>query len=287
MINAILLFLMLTVCSCTTVVKPDIEKEIDCDGCLDDILPILKEEEKFKPAEEKTVAEKPAVKTIEYFTFASDADIVLKQNLSEIAKKYNGNIMLGGDGSYPNVSDEFISVMKKADSLKAKKHVYLEGPGGPTGSSGIAGDECQRMLARAKKVGISIDKNNCSSSNAWIKIWNKYGWWKSLVAEVKYFNLNYGATSIEVEFLKRYQAEKLPATIMLKNLTVDDLKVLEKDIKSNSSDKLLRSSLTDFMISEEDFSGEWNAISEASMKIGIKMLKSKDTNNYKASGSYK
>lgn len=248
----------------------------------------------------------PKKEPVQYFTFASDANIVLKQNLKPIAEKFNGNIMLGGDASYPFVSDEFKQIMAKANSLKAKKHVYLEGPGGPTGSTGIASDECDRMIARAKKVNITIDRNNCSNGSKWIKKWNDDGWWLSLISEVKYFHKNYGVTSIEVDnlyragiespetvlvFLKDFQAEmkknNLPVSVLVKNLTVSDLNILAKEINSSKPDRLLRSTLTDFMISEEDFSDQWTSITKAAAKIGIKMLKSQDTNDYQAKGYYK
>lgn len=237
---------------------------------------------------------------IEYFTFASEASIVLKQDLKKIANEVNGNMMLGGDASYPTVSSEFIQVMRRADSFGAKKHVYLEGPGGPTGSSGIAGDECQRMLARAKLIGMKIDKNNCSSSAAWMKKWNATGWWTSAQSEIKYFYDNYGATSFEIDnlyragiestaavikFIRQFQiamdALNIPATLMLKNLTVSDLQMIKNEIDKGT---ISRDGLTDFMISEEDFKGSWPSIGKASKKIGIKMLQSRNTYDYQARG---
>lgn len=242
---------------------------------------------------------------IGYFTFASDANIVLKQNLAPIAKELGGNLMIGGDASFPDVSSEFIQVMRKANSLGAQKHVYLEGPGGPTGSSGIAGDECKRMIARAKGVGIVIDRNNCSNSAKWIKKWNATGWWDSTIREIRYFYKNFGATSFEidnlyragvessdsvVEFVRNFQgamqANNLPATLLLKNLTVADLNAVRADIQGQDPERILRTSLTDFMISEEDFRSQWTSIAKAAQKIGVKMLKSTDTYNYQARGYF-
>ena len=240
-----------------------------------------------------------------YFTFASDANIVLSQNLTKIAKDLNGNIMLGGDASYPTVNSEFIQVMRKADSLGGQKHVYLEGPGGPTGSGGIAADECQRMISRARAVGITIDRNDCSSKAKWIQKWNDYGWWDSMIVEIKYFYNKYRVSSVEVDnlyragvedsasvvrFLRRFQeamaANQLPVSIMLKNLTVDDLTLIKKDIAGGDPARIRRSSLTDFMISEEDFRSDWPAIKRASKLIGITTLESRDTYNYQARGYY-
>jgi hypothetical protein len=242
---------------------------------------------------------------LQYFSFASDPSIVLRQNYSGIAREFGGNFMLGGDAGYPNVGSEFVQIMNKAKSFGAKKHVYLEGPGGPTGDSGIAGDECDRMMARAQGVGIPLDRRNCSNGSSWIRKWNATGWWVSTIKEIKYFNTKYGATSFEIDnlyragvessssvlaFLKRFQAakvaNKLDVTLMLKNLTVDDLALLKRDIDSGRADRLLRSTVTDFMISEEGFSGEWSAIGRAAKAIGVKMLKSTNTNNYQARGYY-
>lgn len=240
---------------------------------------------------------------IAYFTFASDANIVLRQDLNKIASKTGGNLMVGGDAGYPDISAEFVSVMRKADSVGAKKHVYLEGPGGPTGSGGIAGDECQRMMKRARAVGISIDKNSCASSNRWVKEWNRTGWWASSKAEIQYFNSHFGAVSFEIDnlyragiessssvvtFVRRFQSAmrelNLPATLLLKNVTVEDLNAIRADINGTDGNRIQRAFLTDFMISEEDFRGDWPSITAAAKKIGIKMLKSSNTNNYQARG---
>lgn len=244
-----------------------------------------------------------AVNHLDYFTFASDASIVLRQDLKKISTETRGNLMVGGDASYPDVSGEFVQVMNKATSVGARKHVYLEGPGGPTGSGGIAGDECRRMIARARAVGITIDRNNCSSSAQWIKKWNSYGWWDSLIVEAEYFYKRYGVDSLEVDnlyragiesapsvvrFIRKFQkamiAKNMPISIMLKNLTVDDLNTVRADMMSSDPDRIQRAYLTDFMISEEDFKGQWTAIAAASKRIGIKMLKSTNTYNYQARG---
>lgn len=245
---------------------------------------------------ENAAAEAP----VGYFTFASDADIILRQNLSSVVSRVGSNFMVGGDSGYPFVSQEFIRVMRKADSYGAKKHVYLEGPGGPTGNGGIAGDECQRMIERARRVGIPIDRNNCSSSAKWIKTWNSTGWWDSTLLEVQYFYDRYAISSVEldnlyragvessasvVRFIVRFQtamaARNLPVTLLLKNMDVDNLNAIKAAIDAGT---IRRSSLTDFSISEEDFKSDWPAIKRASKRIGITTLTSSNTYNYQARG---
>lgn len=235
-----------------------------------------------------------------YFTFASDADIILRQDLSSVVNRVGSNFMVGGDSGYPFVSPEFVRVMRKADSYGAEKHVYLEGPGGPTGNGGIAGDECQRMIERARRVGIPIDRNNCSSSAKWIKTWNSTGWWDSTLLEIQYFYDRYKISSVEIDnlyragvessasvvrFLVRFQtamqAKNLPVTILLKNMDVDNLNAVKAAIDAGT---VRRNSLSDFAISEEDFRSEWPAIKRASKRIGIVTLTSSNTYNYQARG---
>lgn len=240
---------------------------------------------------------------IGYFTFASDASIVLRENLDPVKAKVGRNFMVGGDSGYPFVSSEFRQVMQKADRYGSFKHVYLEGPGGPTGSGGIAGDECQRMIERARRVGIKIDRNDCSNKAKWIKTWNAGGWWDSTLAEIRYFHTNFGVVSIEIDnlyragvessasvvaFIKRFQsamiAANLPVALLLKNTTVDDLNAIKADMDSGRPGRVLKDYLSDFAISEEDFRSEWPAIKRASKRIGIVTLTSSDTYNYKAKG---
>ncbi len=235
-----------------------------------------------------------------YFTFASDANIVLRQDLSSVVGRVGSNFMVGGDSGYPFVSQEFVRVMRKADSFGAKKHVYLEGPGGPTGSGGIAGDECQRMIERARRVGIPIDRNNCSSSAKWIRTWNSTGWWDSTILEIQHFHDRYAISSVEIDnlyragvesagsvvrFLQRFQtamaAKNLPVTLLLKNIDVDGLNAIKSAIEAG---QVQRAYLTDFAISEEDFRSNWPAIKRASKRIGIVTLTSSNTYNYQAKG---
>jgi hypothetical protein len=240
-----------------------------------------------------------------YFTFASDASKVLSQNFSTIQAKVDGKIMIGGDAGYPDVGDDFVRVMKKADTLGALKHVYLEGPGGPTGDSGIAGDECQRMMARAQKVNIRIDRRDCRNGSNWLKTWNSTGWWDSTVQEIDYFSSKYGVSSIEVDnlyragiespasllaFVKKFQAKvqekQWNVSLLLKNLTVRDLALLQSDMEGNANGKVLSKTLTRFAISEEDFKSDWARIKAASLKIGITTLTSSNTDDYQARGYY-
>lgn len=237
---------------------------------------------------------------IGYFSFASEASIVLNQNLTSVVNKVGSNFMLGGDAGYPFVGSEFVSIMRRADQYGAKKHVYLEGPGGPTGSGGIAGDECQRMIERARRVGIPIDRNNCSSSAKWIKTWNVTGWWDSSLLEIQYFYDRYKISSVEIDnlyragvessasvvrFLQKFQtammAKNLPVTLMLKNVDVDNLNAIRAAINAGT---VKREYITDFAISEEDFRGQWPAIKRASKLIGIATLTSSNTYNYQARG---
>lgn len=240
-----------------------------------------------------------------YFTFASDANLILRQNFQPIKDRVGSNFLVGGDSGYPDVSSEFIQVMKKANQWGAKKHVYLEGPGGPTGSGGIAGDECNRMIKRARAVGITIDRNNCTSNSQWLKTWNAKGWWQSTLLEAKYFHSKHQVSSLEidnlyragvesstslVQFIRKYQKEMaaagIPVTLMLKNTTVANLTAILKDINSTDPLRIQRSVLTDFAISEEFYKKDWSAIKAASKRIGISTVTSANTNNYQAMGYF-
>lgn len=240
-----------------------------------------------------------------YFTFASDANLILRQNFQPIKDRVGSNFLVGGDSGYPDISPEFTQVMKKANQWGAKKHIYLEGPGGPTGSGGIAGDECTRMIKRARAVGLTIDRNNCTSNSQWLKAWNSKGWWQSTILEAKYFYTQHQVSSLEidnlyragvessaslVQFIRKYQQEMaaagIPVTLMLKNATVSNLTAILKDINSTDPLRIQRSTLTDFAISEEFYKKDWSAIKAASKRIGISTVTSGNTNNYQAKGYF-
>ena len=126
----------------------------------------------------------------DYFEFASNVQVP-PSRIRTLATKYKRNIMVGGDSGHR----DFWASMKAAKAAGVLRHVYLEGPGGPTGNSGIAPDELARMKKGARFAGINPE------SSGWMQKWNKTGWkiWTRHQIKVLYA----GFDSYEIDNLPR------------------------------------------------------------------------------------
>lgn len=206
--------------------------------------------------------------------------------IAELGRLYGSRVMIG-------VSD----VGRKAQSVKAARRVgaqlmvYLEGPGGETGSSGIATDEMQRMKAGARSVGIDV------SRRGWMKAWNAWGW--KLVLQQKlahYASEGFSAAEIDnlpragiegparqIEFFKEYahwHERGVAPKLMLKNMSQRELAALKKAL---AQWELRRSLFADFAISE---GGDRKRQAEIAKSMGIQMLHSFNTYHYAAKGPF-
>ena len=228
---------------------------------------------------------------IAYFDFASDSRIT-PARVRELAEKYHKNVMIGADSG----NSDSKGTMAAAKAAGVFRHIYLEGPGGVTGNSGIAPDELARMKAGAKYAG--IDTSNAD----WKKKWNESGWKIYTRHQIKNLYADYDSYEIDnlyngigdsgaalVAFLKEQQAwakaNGIKATIMLKNVESGQWPLIIKAVKSG---ELSREGLTDFCISEEDFKArEKEKQAAAAASIGIQQLDSPSTYNYAARGEYR
>src|SRR5262249_55782430 len=146
--------------------------------------------------------------------------------------------------------------MAAAKTAGLFRHIYLEGPGGVTGNSGIAPDELARMKAGAKYAGIDTSKAD------WRKEWNKTGWKIYTRHQIKDLYGDYDSYEIDnlyngigdtaanlLAFLKEQQAwakeNNIKATIMLKNIESSQWPLIVKAVQSG---ELRRDGLTDFCI---------------------------------------
>lgn len=176
-------------------------------------------------------------------------------------------------------------------------HLYLEGPGGPTGSR-VDDDEYKRIKAHAEAVAIDTGDRD------WITQWNRDGWpiyfrkysWPKAVEggfysiEIDNLYRHLNATHRDIgAFLRWFDEEFFEAgkpKLLLKNCGVKRLKTV-KDLISEGS--LRREALAEFAIMEDSAlkSDEtMEQVSEASGKLGIQTLESNNTWDYQAEGKY-
>jgi hypothetical protein len=220
-----------------------------------------------------------------YFLFASRG--VTPSEIKDAARKH-GRVLVGFDsGNVPESS------LKAAKEVGAELEVYVEGPGGVTGSTGWLPDEIQRVRAAAVSVGIDVGKKD------WMKDWNKWGWKDFTFNQLEqYLREGYAAAEIDnlyngigeepeavVTFFKEYgmqqAAGRLPRLIM-KNLNEDQL---EHVVRAVLAGELLRSMFSEFHISEKG-SGDRRKQDALSSRIGIRTVPSNDTYNYDAKGVF-
>jgi hypothetical protein len=245
-----------------------------------------------KPAASQPASQRyPAHVPIAYFDFASDSRIT-PARVKELAEKYNKNVMIGADSGNTNAK----KTMATAKELGLFRHIYLEGPGGVTGNKGIAPDELARMKAGAKYAGIDTSKAD------WKMKWNESGWKIYTRHQIKDLYADYDSYEIDnlyngigdsgaalVAFLKEQQTwakeNGIKATIMLKNVESGQWPLIVKAVKAG---EISREGLTDFCISEEDFSAkEKQKQAAAAASIGIQQLDSPSTYSYAARGEYR
>lgn len=238
----------------------------------------------------------PSVSPARYLDFSSPSPASATK-IQSLVNKYGKNILIGADPGDSFTSGSFAQTMKAAKAAGAKVHIYLEGPGGVTGSSGIAPDELARMKAGAQKASI-----NTNSSN-WKSEWNQHGWkthTRSQLVELQklygpgfsyeidnLYNAKVEGPSSVVKFFKeqeKWQKENnIKATLMMKNLTPEELNAVAGAVNKG---EISRSFFSDFHISE---SGTGNRAQQeaAAAKMGIQSVPSNNTYQYDARGEFK
>lgn len=180
------------------------------------------------------------------------------------------NTLIGVDPNYEG-SQTTIDAVKRAGG---RLHVYREGPGGATGSTGWDPEELGRSRAAASKYG-------------GMKGFMAGGWRQHTLEQLKQDKLK-GFESAEVDnipesqlipFYREYAAEFRKGTLpklMMKNLSAEQVRAVQ-------AAGLPRDMFADFAIWESS-GGSGSASAGLLSQMGIKQLTSTDTYNYSASG---
>ena len=247
------------------------------------------------PTPAPTPTPAPSAQTYFYFSSGYDALTVLGTAQSKAALAKYTNVIAGIDAGGATASSDFLSRAQKLRAQGWRLHVYLEGPGGPTGSSWGA-DECLRVQAAAKTYGTNPVPagDTCGNDNAaWMKEWNDTGFFKQLQQQLKDLQ-PLGVESVEVDNLYRagYADSLKPLSEFITRFNngkaaTNPIKLLLKNIGSPGElDALLaaspRAAIADYMILEEDFKSQWCALQSSGKKYGITAAFSWNTSDYHA-----
>lgn len=222
----------------------------------------------------------------DYFAFASDT--LSPRAVSKLAERYKGNVMIGID-----VNSDYAATEKAARAGGARLHVYLEGPGGPTNKR-IASDELARMKKAAGDQGIDTRRSD------WMTEWNRRGWKPHTLKQLREFKQR-GYESAEIDNLYRglgnsperlvdfykeyagwYKNGEVPKAL-LKNISGPQMDALATAIRNG---QIPREMFSDFAIFETSAGSPGRSMKIGS-ELGIRTLLSYDTNDYRASGSYR
>lgn len=235
------------------------------------------------------------VPTYFYFSSGHEALTALTTNQAKAALTKYTNVIAGIDARDSTSSPEFLSRVRNLRAQGWRLHVYLEGPGGPTGSSWSA-DECARVQNAAKRyVSKSVPVgDSCQDDNAeWMKEWNQTGFFYQLQQQL--IDLQpLGVESVEVDNLYRagYGTAAKPLSdfiVRFNNGKAADnsIRLLLKNVGSpDELDAILaaspRAAIANYMILEEDLKDQWCALQSAGKKYGIVAAFSWNTFDYHA-----
>ena len=249
------------------------------------------------PAPAAVPAPVPALGAQTYFYFSSGYDafgVLGTAKGNGTLAKYT-NVIAGIDAGGVTTSSDFSSRAQKLRAQGWRLHVYLEGPGGPTGSS-WGKDECSRVQAAAKIYGSKPVPagDTCGNDNAdWMKEWNQTGFFKQLQQQLTDLQ-PLGVESVEVDNLYRagYADGLKPLSGFITRFNNgkaanNPIKLLLKNIGSPAElDALLaaspRAAIADYMILEEDLKNQWCALQSSGKKYGITAAFSWNTSDYHA-----
>lgn len=222
----------------------------------------------------------------DYFAFASEP--ISADKVHRLVERHGSNVMVGIDPTYEGseVTD------RAAQEAGARRHVYLEGPGGPTDGE-WDDDEYRRIKGAAQGVGIDTDHRN------WMKPWNQHGWKEHTHNQLREFKKQ-GFESAEIDNLYRglgdsprnlvnfyqeydswHRQGDVP-TLMMKNVDRDQMQAVVQAVESG---RLSRKMFSDFHIWEKS-AGPLEGQQKLADQLGIRTVVSHDTNHYDAFGAY-
>ena len=228
-----------------------------------------------------------------YFMFACSPPLTpaaIRQAHNE-----HGRILVGFDSNIIPLTSEITNASyKAAREAQAELEIYVEGPGGPTGTDWLP-DELERVEKAARSVGIDTHAHK-----DWLeKIWNASGWKTYTFRQLEaYKKLGFNAAEIDnlyraitttdgliafyKEYAALYAAGRLPQLIM-KNLSPDDLTRVVNGIHTN---ELPRTMFSEFHINESSTGESTMKLDRISSAVGIRTVVSTDTRNYRAKGDF-
>lgn len=208
------------------------------------------------------------------FAFASET--LATERIRDLSRRHAGNVLIGLDAN-----SEHRNALLAAQSEGARLHVYLEGPGGPTGES-WAPDELERIRLAAASVGLR--------GTDWQARWEAGGWKVYVFGQLRRFH-DLGFESAEIDNLYRVEPDPvafyreyaewwsrgLVPRAMLKNLDGPEMEAVLAAVP--------RPMLADFAIFETS-AGDPTASVQASARAGIQTVISRNTFEYDAFGDY-
>lgn len=232
-----------------------------------------------------------------YFYFSSNYDALsaIATNRAKAALSGYTSIVAGIDAGGNTGSPAFLSRVQNFRAQGWRLHVYLEGPGGPTGGSWSA-DECLRVQYAARLYGTQSVPvgDRCQQDNAdWMKEWNRTGFFKLLQQQLIELQ-PLGVESVEVDNLHRagYGSGAKPLSDFIVRFNNgrapgNTIKLLLKNIESPAElDAILaaspRAAIADYMILEEDFKSQWCPLQSRGKQYGIVAAFSWNTFDYHA-----
>lgn len=208
--------------------------------------------------------------------------------VKELVGRHGRNVMIGVDPTY----DGWQATDRAAKEAGARRHAYLEGPGGPTGAKWDP-EEKQRVVRAARGQGID------TSNPGWMKEWNDTGWKGHTHDQLRDFKRQ-GFESAEVDNLYRglgdspkrlvdfyqeyaswHRQGDVP-TLLMKNVDRPQMEAVAQAIRRG---ELPRSMFSDYAIWETS-AGALEGQERVAAQLGIRTLVSNDTYNYAARGAF-
>jgi peptidoglycan hydrolase-like protein with peptidoglycan-binding domain len=238
-----------------------------------------------------------------YFAFASDigrgGKAIDVQKVRDVVSRHGPNVLIGVDAG-ALATGEARPVIAAARAAGARTHVYVEGPGGVTGTQWTA-DELARTKARASQVGIDTSR----PQSAWMREWRAGGWKQFTRQQLSEFKRQ-GFESAEIdnlyngisrdpenvrpdehvafysEYARWFRAGEVPR-LMLKNLDGPALSAVARAVDDG---RLPRSMFADFHVAEEN-TGNMTEQTREAARLGITTVHTTDTHRYHAFGAFR
>ena len=227
-----------------------------------------------------------------YFLFASK---VLPVEAINRAKQKYGRVLVGFDAGFIPVAGEIsVQSFKVARDLGAELEIYVEGPGGETGTTGWDPGEAARVKVAAQSVGID------TAVPGWrAQAWDAGGWIKYTFTQLEnYARQGFNAAEIDNigrviqgqdklvafyrQYANRHEAGTFPQLVM-KNLSAPDL---NRVIKAVQNGELPRAMFSEFHLSENGTGNDWHKLDQITKQIGIRTVPSYNTYDYAAKGEF-